>query len=258
MTNILVRTGLFLFIIIFLLDCQKDEAPILTGVINGKVLIYDGYGAELQNKSGVEVQLANHDYFIGTSTDSEGKYTFEHVPFGNYSINLIKDNYVESILDFRISHVGGIAPTTTSQILSEIPDYKLVIDSLAYNGSNKLKINIHAIEESKLIESSPIYVHFFFSQSSDISYQNYEHSFIALTYNGLRNSNFEFNWWWWDQSYNFLNDYTSTVYCRAYPQTFCKEMYPKRELGPYDVIPETLGRPSEVFEFTIEEILRDF
>jgi len=257
MKNELLHLGL-IFVVFLANGCREEEVPVLTGDIIGEVSVYDGYGAELPDKSGVEVQLTRDGFSMEKSTDSEGRYTFEGVPFGIYSIHLVKDNYVESFLDFRLSHVGGDAPTITSQTLSEIPDYKLDIDSLTYNGSNKLNIYFRAIEASKPFESSRIFVHCFFSQSPDVSYQNYENSFIERAYNGFGNSIFGINWWWWDRSYNFLNNYAGTIYCRIYPQVYCQEMFPSHDLGPYDVLPETLGRPSEVFEFTIEEILRDF
>jgi hypothetical protein len=65
------------------------------------------------------------------------------------------------------------------------------------------------------------------------------------------------DWWWWYISYNPIKDYTGTIYCRFYTQTYYVEIYPTNDSKPYDVRMETMGKPSEVFSFTIAGITRD-
>ena len=242
----------YLMVLFVFLACEDEDVPVLTGDIKGTVHIYDGYGYPLQDKSGVRVQLINPETLMEKTTDEEGRYSFENIAFGNYQINLIKENYIESILDFHLNHAGGEAATITSQTLNEIPEYRFAIDSIVYNGFNRLFLYFEAIETNKNIESYYVYVHCFFSQSPDVSSENYENSFIIRTSNISGTNKFTDDWWWWNNSYNFLNNYTGTIYCRVYIQTYCYEMWPEIQLGPHEVIPETLGKSSEVFAFTVE------
>jgi hypothetical protein len=240
--------------------CKKEGGPVLKGDIKGIVSVIDGYGYSLGDKSNVKVQLSNDKLFMEDSTDKNGQYSFHDIPFGNYHINLIKENYIESILDFRLSHVGGEAPTITSQIIHEIPEYKYAIDSLTYyDVRNDLLFYLRAIDANKPIsKSSWFYVHFFFSQSPDVSFENYDNSFVTFIFSSPGNNIFNGDWWWWDVSYNFLNTYSGTIYCRVYPQVYYQEMWPGNDLGPWKVVHETLGKPSEVLSFTLDKITRNF
>jgi len=251
MKNKLLPTCFFIVIFAFS-ACEENNAPILTGDVDGSVSVFDGYGYSLPDRSGVQVQLTGEDVVMEGATDEDGRYSFEDIPFGNYRINLVKENYIEGVLDFRLSHAGGDAPTRTSQVLNEIPEYGLAIDSIIYNGYNTLFFYLKAAEADTSIVSSSIYVNCFFSESPDVSYENYDHSFIGVIYNQSANNVFEMQWTWWYGSDNFLNDYTGTLYCRVYPQTYFYEMWPEDDSSPYDVIPETLGKPSEVFSFDVD------
>lgn len=248
----------FFVIIYTLIACKKDELPVLEGDIKGLVSLLDGYGCPLQDKSGVQVQLSNETVFMEGVTDTDGRYSFENIPFGNYRINLIKENYIDSILDFRLSHVGGDAPTMTSQTMNEIPEYWFSIDSLAYNGSYKLNIYLQAYEVNKPLVNTLKYIHCFFSQSPDVSSENFDNSILEFLPDYSQNNLYTIYWVWWQGFYNFLNDYTGTIYCRVYPQTYCSEMWFPNTAGPHKVFPETLGKPSDVFTFTLDEITRDF
>ncbi len=244
--------------VISLSACKNDDKePVVTGDINGSVSILDGYGYSISDRSDVQVELSNEATFLMRTTDAGGQYSFEGVPFGDYRIHLIKENYVESVLDFQLSHAGDPVPTVTSQTLNEIPEYKYVIDSLAYKGE-VLYYNVEVVEASKLILNSPIFVNCFFSKSPDVSSKKFDHSFIAELYPGSGNNLFQGNWLWWNVNHNSLKDYTGTIYCRFYPQTYYHEMYPENEAGLYGVRLETLGNPSNVFSFTLEGITQDF
>ena len=249
----------FLTIAFAFYACKKDAVPVLKGDIKGIVSIFDGYGYSLQDRSKVKVQLSSDKLFLEDSTDTNGQYSFKDIPFGNYRINLIRENYIESILDFRLSHVGGEAPTITSQTMYEIPEYKYAIDSLTYNGSSRLLFYLKAIDATKSFsQGAYFYVHFFFSQSPDVSSENYDNSFVTFSFKGAGNNIFNGDWWWWDVSYNFLKTYSGPIYCRVYPQVPYHEMWPEYDLGPWSVVKESLGKPSEVLSFTLDKITRNF
>jgi hypothetical protein len=248
----------FLFLMVAFLACEEDEAPVLTGEINGTVSLFDGYGYSLPDRSGVQVQLKGEDVLMESATDVDGHYTFQDVPYGGYKVNLVKENYVESILNFGLGHAGGDAPTLTSQTMNEIPEYHYIIDSITYNGSSKLYFYLQSVGANGTFNNITRYVHCFFSQSADVSCDNYENSFIDFLSYSSQSEFCNLYWVWYGGYYRFLNDYTGTVYCRIYPQTPCQEMWFSNVAGPHVVLPETLGEPSEVFAFTKEGITRNF
>jgi hypothetical protein len=257
----LLHSCFFLSIFTFF-ACKKDEVPILTGDIKGLVSLIDCYGYASQDKSDIQVQLSNETVFIEELTDAEGRYLFEDLPFGKYQIHLIKENFIERISDFQFNHVGGDVPTMTSQTMNQIPDFWFEIDSLAYNGSYRLNIYLQAFEVNKPFASNlspPIhYIHCFFSQSPNVSAENFDNSFIEFLPDFSSNNLYNIYWVWYGGWYNFLNDYTGTIYCRVYPPTYYQEMWFPNTSDPHEVMPETLGKPSEVFAFTLDEIIRDF
>lgn len=252
----------FFAVIYTFFACKEDDVPVITGDIKGFVSLIDCYGFSSQDKSGIQVQLSNETIFMEEFADAEGRYLFEDLPFGNYRIHLIKENYIERKLDFRFNHVGGDVPTMTHQTMNQISEFWFGIDSLAYNGSYKLNIYLQAYEVNKPFASNispPInYIHCFFSQSPDVSAQNYDDSFIKSLPDFSPSNLYNIYWVWYGGWYNFLNDYTGTIYCRVYPQTFYDEMWFPITSDPHEVRPETLGKPSEVFAFTLDEIIRDF
>jgi hypothetical protein len=252
-----MKTKSFFFSIVILLAiiaCEEKDAPVLKGEIHGKVSLNDGYGFSISDKSGVQVQLTGGDTELETTTDNEGRYIFQDIPFGNYHINLIRENYIEKDRNFSIGHIGGDAPTTViSQVMNEIPEYYYGIDSMTYYPSySNLNIYMHIIGATKAFEEyTNFYVHCFFSQSPDVSCENYENSFMWMASPAVYYTFF--------YGYNrFLKEYTGTVYCRIYPQAYYTQIWSGATANPHPVYPETLGPPSEVFSFTVEGITRTY
>jgi hypothetical protein len=240
--------------ILTVIACEEKDAPVLEGDIHGTVSLIDGYGYSLTDKSGIQVQLTGQDTELEATTDSDGHYIFQDIPFGNYHINLIRENYVEKNLNFSFGHIGGDAPTIlNSQVMNEIPEFSYGIDSMVYYPYH-FNIYMHTIGSTRTFANSFFYVHCFFSQSPDVSCENYENSFLDF-----KSEEDDIYWTFWGGYYNFLDDYSGTVYCRVYPQTYCDDMwYSNNTAGPHPVYQETLGTPSEVFSFTVEGITRTY
>lgn len=231
--------------------CQEKDAPVLEGDIHGKVSMVDSYGFPISDYSGVQVQLTGENTELVTTTDSYGRYTFKGLPYGNYHINLIRENFISFNRNLSISHIGGVAPSSISQVMNEIPEYYYGIDSVTYYPSNlQFNIYMHTIGTTKAFaEYTNFYINCFFSQSPDVSSENFEYSFMWLTssHTSLRYT-FRYG------SKIFLNDYTGIVYCRIYPQTDYDSKWEAADPSPHPVYLETLGPPSEVFSFTVEGI----
>ena len=253
-----MKTKFIFFSIVILLAitaCQEKDAPGLEGNIHGLVSMVDSYGFPISDKSGVHVQLTGTDTELETTTDSYGRYIFQDLPFGKYYINLIRENYVEEYRNFSIHHIGGDASTSISQVMREIPGYYYGIDSMACSTYRyNFNIYIHTFAATKAFaEYTNFFVHCFFSQSPDVSCENFKISFIWDTYNNAVHYTF------FQGFYNFLNEYTGTVYCRIYPQTYYYDLWKDAfTANPQPVYPETLGPPSEVFSFTVEGITKPY
>jgi hypothetical protein len=111
---------------------------------------------------------------------------------------------------------------------------------------------MHVIDTTKAFaDYTNFYVQCFFSQSPDVSCENFENSFIWMT-----SSHTALYYSFWSGFNYFLREYTGTVYCRIYPQTYYDEIWGGIDANPHPIYPETLGPPSEVFSFTVEGITR--
>lgn len=231
--------------------CEEKDAPVLQGDIHGKVSMVDCYGFSVSDKSGIQVQLTGEGAELETTTDSYGQYIFQDIPYGNYKIKLNREKYTEETKNFSFGHIGGEAATSISQAMREVPEYHYGIDSMIYDGGYHLDIYIHPIGATKAFEEyTNFFTHCFFSQSPDVSCDNFEHSFVWM-------ANDPHNAIWYTFNYNyevFLKAYTGTVYCRIYPLAYYDEIWGVLDSNPY---PENLGSPSEVFAFTVEEITRN-
>lgn len=238
-------------IILALIACEEKDAPVLEGDIHGRVSLVDGYGYYVSDKSGVQVQLIGEYTELESTTDTEGRYMFQDIPFGNYHINLIRENYVAKSGNFSFGHVGGEAPTVTNLVMNGIPEFSYGIDSMMYDAHSHFNVYMHTIGSTRAANSL-LLVHLFFSQSPDVSCVNYENSFIDFIFS----DDMDLYWVFYYGYYNFLNDYTGTVYCRVYPQINCDGIWYTPDAGPHPIFSETLGTPSEVFSFTVEGITR--
>jgi hypothetical protein len=238
-------------LLLTLVACGEKDAPVLEGDIHGRVSLVDEYGYPITDKSGVKVRLTGEDTELETTTDSYGHYIFQNMPFGIYQINLTRENYVEKDWNVSFGHAGGEAPAAISQVMNKVPEFHYGIDSMRYDGYY-FYIYLHIIDPTKAFSDDvTCYVHCFFSQSPDVSCENFENSFMWLTY-GHNALYYSFGY----AHNNFLMEYTGTVYCRIYAQTYYNEVWEGALAYPHPVYPETLGPPSEVFSFTVEGITR--
>jgi hypothetical protein len=230
--------------------CQKEDAAVLQGDIQGRVAVIDSYGFPVSDLSGVQVLLTGENTELETTTDSQGQYGFQNLPFGKYNIQYIKENYIQ-FQNSPFNHIGGDAATIHNMEMNEVPEYAYGIDSMVYY-QNAFVIYTHIIGATKPFkEFTNYYVQCFFSQSPDVSSENFENSFMYIA-----RPNILYSFWY---GYNwFLNNYTGTVYCRIYAQTEYGSMWEGLDANPHSIYRETLGPPSEVFSFTVAGITKTY
>src|SRR5664279_1984351 len=93
--------------LVLLFESCKDK-ELLTGDIIGRITVYNQDLTASADNSGVAVSLNRDKTLMETKiTDIRGQYRFENVPYGRYSIDLIKENYVKPAINYTFNHVGG-------------------------------------------------------------------------------------------------------------------------------------------------------
>ncbi|MFY8003920.1 MAG: carboxypeptidase regulatory-like domain-containing protein, partial [Chitinophagaceae bacterium] len=112
------------FSVFFFASCSKstDSANEPTsGDINGTIQVWDDKLNSLADRSGVTVTLEKADGNLIATTNSNGRYEFKNVPFGEYDLVISKVDYGTMQL-FDIRHAKTTTGATTSTITT-VPSF---------------------------------------------------------------------------------------------------------------------------------------
>ena len=170
----MIRINIILFVLagFITFSCNKEETINLSGDITGFVDIINEQGEVVEDKSGIEIAIENTS--CSAVTDEIGKYEIKDVPAGTYNILYTADSCgVDKYLTFQ--HVGGnISAFIDKQKLYKIPTYDP--DTIKVNYYNGL---VEITVEFKY-PSQEYYARFYFSNSPDVSIENYQYySFVS-------------------------------------------------------------------------------
>ena len=107
-------------------SCTKEgpEGPAgkdatLKGSIIGYVKLYDEFGKEITDKSGVNVTIDGASPAVTATTDATGKFTVNNLPTGTYDIIVSKTGYATD-KSMGFPFVGGVKPIYENYNLSQI------------------------------------------------------------------------------------------------------------------------------------------
>ncbi|MCB0710833.1 MAG: carboxypeptidase regulatory-like domain-containing protein [Ignavibacteriae bacterium] len=100
----------------------SDPGNRLTGVLTGKVIVYDQYGNKEQDLSGVKVEVDGTSY-KGIS-EQDGYWHIENLPAGTYVITMSKDGYSQYKY-YAYPFVGGGEGFLNETAIYQIPTYKI-------------------------------------------------------------------------------------------------------------------------------------
>lgn len=229
-----------------LISCENDEsdAPILKGTVKGNIdKITDGYGYEIQDQSEVIVEISGDSYSADTTTDINGNFRFENVPFGSYHLTCIKENFVEQTGHYTFGHIGGEVATTVSQNLLGIPDFGFIIDSMEQVTRCYLRAHIRTYDASQNLADDYALTLLIFGDTPDVNIDNFDS--YAIDYGYLYSGNeWTVSYYTCHNSVSAFSDFTGdSVYCRIYRLPFYKG-YSEQEM-----ISLPKGKPSNVFAF---------
>ena len=233
---------LFLVAILLLISCENkpDDAPIITGTVKGNIQITDCYGYNLDDLSGVEINISSGTYSADTLTDYDGNFLFEDVPFGKYNLTCTKENYVQQTGHCAFGHAGGEVTTTVNEKLLGIPDFGYIVDSV---DRYYCYLNSYVVlnEASKTYAGAYHQVLMFFADTPDVDAESYDTYYIDYGYLPSGNA--------WKTAFslcgsNVFSAFTSdSIYCRVYPMPYYHDYSNEEKLS----LPR--GKPSNVFAF---------
>lgn len=250
-----MRVLVYIFSFLFILSgCKKDE-ELSKGTITGRVETDDQFGYPVPDQADTKVNLYHDTYLVdSTYTDSKGWYSFNHIPYGRYSVTVNRDLYIQSRGDNTFYHIGGYSPTLKNMYLYEIPTYHLDLDSMAY-ALEYILIYLHLNGDTLLPGNRwgmPLRV--FAGKTSDVTNTNFVScgkAFLSNNYPGeYQNiSALHARIHIWDMDDNIDQLKQGTVFLRLYP------IATGQGYGFYEYYPQALGPPSDVISFVWDEVV---
>jgi hypothetical protein len=229
-------------VIALLLSGCKEKSEILSGDITGKIIVQQQDQSMASDNSGVEAILYDYnDNLLASSvTESSGRYIFTDIPYGRYTIELQKQNYLQSNENPAvISHIGGYSPTLKDLNIYEVPRYEITVDSV-HTDSLNYNINLYLKVDGN-VEIPFLYnvLVAYYGSDPNVSSENYSGIATGVTGNLWSIYNETYN----AKLYDFFTDLTGPIYMRLYLLTMGQSVY-VRPLNPAG-----LGKPSNVVSF---------
>ena len=121
---------MFLLIVLGTTSCSKDKEPtpdaVTTANIIGNVeLINEGTdnGPEAVDNSGMIVKTDGGTAAISTTTDANGEFTLEDVPFGTYSLIYEKTGF-GTYKKFNVEHTNSGSSTVITFLPKKLYTYE--------------------------------------------------------------------------------------------------------------------------------------
>jgi hypothetical protein len=236
MRNILKFTTLLAFgiVLISIASCKKEDEcnyPNLSAAdLNGSVSLFNDAEAPL-DKSGMVVSILYSNPLISDTTDADGNYSFPDLPFGNYTLQYVKQGYGTYLYSFAHNdncELTNTLPTFYLGQRSTTNITSLSAETIAAHVDINLTINPAATDEQAR------YVRLFLKNENDVSSSSYDKEsgilytndnslFISLSVSDLH-------------SFGFISG--ETVYLKAYGESFySNEYYDFDAFTPHWVFP---------------------
>ncbi len=99
---------------------QKDELK--TGTVYGYVHLADQRQDTIANKSGVAVSLQANNFKKSRLTDSTGRYAFDSIPAGKYTLHFERVGFGTENREFIYSTPGGNKPYLFRDAIGRVPN----------------------------------------------------------------------------------------------------------------------------------------
>ncbi|CAM1357746.1 carboxypeptidase-like regulatory domain-containing protein [Tenacibaculum xiamenense] len=199
-------------------DDNPTSEPVTKANIIGSVNLYDEATTQVDN-SNMMIKVEGITPSISATTNSEGSFTLQEVPFGTYSISYEKQGF-GTFKKFNIEHsnTGSSTILTGAPSLGQMSTTTVTGVTATANGNN---IVVSVTTNPAGTNSTARYIRYFMSKNESISHENYTfHSSgitirinpieITLSQSDLTNAGFSSG---------------ETVYIRAYGDSFWSNEY---------------------------------
>jgi hypothetical protein len=169
---------LFVFFLILMqaAACRKkdDETNTLRGSISGTVQTWDDKLSTINDKQGITVSLLN-TINVTTTTDADGKFRFEDMPYDTYNISFSKPGYGTFIV-WGAAHPNSSSPQTIIPnvnfgINATTTVSNLTVTGNTFNGEPGVNFTHSFFPAPSTLNKS--YFRYFFSTSPFVSSTNY-------------------------------------------------------------------------------------
>lgn len=236
---------ILLICLILFIGCDKeDELSDVT--LNIKLI--DENGHELNDHSGIEVNLSGSQENYLSTTNSSGDCIFLGLPYGIYSIKFEKSGFISEWAEPELKYLETDTVDIHTFKMHELPNYTLSLDSIDIPDDNPLEriFGFGKIFNCAGNAKPHYYSRLFVNDSKEVSKDNYfYYLYGALRNEKINGENFEIFISDLHQQYGFIYPPGyDTLYVRIYPYACTARFVPLRE--------EALGKPSDVFEWIIK------
>jgi len=221
-----IRIGCISLLLAFVFACGGNETPEpnpTQGSISGSVFLYDESSNRVSPEGMRIILEQTSSTEISSSTNSEGKFSFENIPFGTVNLRFEKEEYGT----FRInnfSHQSLSSPITNIPSLGKKSSTQITELEIV-PGINSFTARVSTSPAGN--SSNRRYIRFFFSKEDNISNENYEaFSPIFISQENPFERTFsrsELNEWGFNPEGNF--------YVRAYGESFWSNNYDDPSTG---------------------------
>ncbi|KPQ14401.1 MAG: Carboxypeptidase regulatory-like domain [Algoriphagus marincola HL-49] len=165
--------GCFSVLPAFFFSCGGNETPEpnpTQGSISGSVFLYDESSNRVSPEGMRIVLEQNSSTELSSLTNSEGKFSFENIPFGTVNLRFEKEEYGTFKIN-EISHQSLSTPITNIPSLGKKSTTQITeLEVVTGNDSFTARVSTNPAGNS----SNRRYIRFFFSTEDDISNENYQ------------------------------------------------------------------------------------
>jgi hypothetical protein len=149
-------------------DSVTDPNPVTKGNIVGSVNLYDEGTNEVEG-SGMTVILEGTSF--SSTTNGDGEFTLNDVPFGTYTVVYEKSGY-GTFKKFNVVHQGGNTFITQNPSLGQ--QSTTSITELNAGSSDDFPVILSVTTDPEGSQADSRYIRFFFSTNENVSSTNYE------------------------------------------------------------------------------------
>ena len=170
----------YIFLMFSIAACREDDPVLLTGDIVGRIGYYEAnYFNFVDSLPGVQVTLRKHDGTEqSTTTSVDGRYVFEKVEAGVYTLRFDKTSEAGPFVDYSrdsrnsLTHLGGGVTIVRDYYLMERPGYPL--NNVSYSWDNNM---VTLTASMGKVEGDKFNFLIFFANHNDVSPDNHLYDF---------------------------------------------------------------------------------